>query len=203
MLHLRFNLMTADPAKIGDALKFVESEVFPEVETQPGSLGLSLYRNKELGVAILESLWASPESMHASEQMAGPARAEAVRRAAGTVAVERYRLAVFEQDARLWPGAAMRLTRMDIEPAGMEDGVDAYGDSAVPLLADTDGFRSALLLTDPQSGHCIAESIWANAEDLAASRSVAAAVRVDLAGTGFAVRGLEEYELAYSTARKP
>ena len=169
-MHVRFNLMTADPARLGDTLKYIESEVFPQVESQPGSLGLSLYKDQELGLGILESIWASDDSMHASEHMASPARAEAVRRAAGTVSVERFQLPVFEQDARPWPGAAMRLVRMDIETSELADGVDAYGDTAVAELAETDGFRSALLLADPLTGHCISETIWANGEHLAASR---------------------------------
>jgi hypothetical protein len=202
MMHVRFNLITADPARLGDALKYIETEVFPEVESQPGSLGLSLYKDQELGLGILESIWASDDSMHASEHMATPSRAEAVRRAAGTVSVERFQLPVFEQDARPWPGAAMRLIRMDIEPSDLEDGVDSYGDTAVAELAETEGFRSALLLADPLTGHCLSETIWANAEHLAASRSVAAAVRVDLADEGYRMRAVEEYELVYSTARK-
>jgi hypothetical protein len=202
MMHVRFNLITADPDRLGDALKYIESEVFPEVESQPGSLGLSLYKDHQLGLGILQSVWASGDSLHASEHMASPARAEAVRRAAGTVSVERYQLPVFEQDARPWPGAAMRLIRMDVEPSELEDAVAAYGDTAVAEFAETEGFRSALLLVDPLSGHCISETIWANAEHLAASGSVAAEVRADLADDGYIIRGVQEYELVYSTARK-
>jgi hypothetical protein len=45
---------------------------------------------------------------------------------------------------------------MDI---GIADGVHAYGDDAVPLLADTQGFRGALLLVDEVTGHVIIEAI--------------------------------------------
>jgi hypothetical protein len=37
------------------------------------------------------------------------------------------------------PGAALRLTRMDIQPSGVADAVEAYGDTAVPGLAETEG----------------------------------------------------------------
>ncbi len=202
MLHVRFNLMTADPARLGDALKFIEAEVFPEVDRQPGSLGLSLYKDAERGLAILESVWASAHAMESSEQIAAPARAEAGRRAAGTVSVQEYSLPIFELDARLWPGAAMRLSRMDIHPSSVQEGIDVYGDTAVPWLADTDGFRCAMLLVEPHTGHCISETVWGNAEQRAQSRSVAAALGADLAAAGYVMRGVEEYELVYSTARK-
>ena len=68
---------------------------------------------------------------------------------------------------------------MDIEPSRIEDAIEAYGDTAVPWLADNAGFCSALLLVDERTGHAISETVWQNVEALAASRSVAAAIRVE------------------------
>jgi hypothetical protein len=87
VLQVRFNLITADPLRLGDSLKFIEAEVRPVVESLPGSLGISLYANPELGVAIVESFWASRVALVQSEEMVSPGRQEAVRRAGGTVAV--------------------------------------------------------------------------------------------------------------------
>ncbi|HEX4661975.1 MAG TPA: hypothetical protein VH307_31650 [Streptosporangiaceae bacterium] len=203
MLQVRFNLITADPLRLGDSLKFIEAEVRPVVESLRGSLGISLYANPELGVAIVESFWASRVALVQSEEMVSPGRQEAVRRAGGTVAVERYRVPVFEREAPLSPGAALRLTRMDIQPSGVADAVEAYGDTAVPGLAETEGFRGALLLADRDTGHLISETIWRNPQALAASRSVAAAVWVDtVASTGCVIRAVEEYGVIFSSARK-
>ena len=50
----------------------------------------------------------------------------------------------------------------------------------------------------------ISETIWRSHEALAASRSVAAAVRVDAVGsTGCVIRAVEEYGLVFSSAWKP
>jgi hypothetical protein len=174
-----------------------------QVESQPGSLGTSLYTDPEPGLAILESFWASDAAMTASEHHLGPSRREAVERAAGTVAVERYQVPVFEQEAPGRAGAGLRLTRMDFEPAEIEDAVAAYGDQAVPWLAETRGFCSTLLLVDESSGHAISETVWQNQEVLAATRSLAAAVRVEtVAATGAVIRAVEEYGLVTSSARK-
>jgi hypothetical protein len=200
---MRFNLITADPLRLGDVVKFIEAEVHPEVESQPGSLGMSLYTNPDLGVAILESFWVSHDALRISEHVVAPSRREVVRRAAGTVSVERYRVPVFEREAPPRAEAGLRLTRMDVEPSRVEDGVEAYGDTVVPWLADTEGFCSALLLVDRNTGHSISEAIWRNPPALAASRSVAAAVRVDaVATTGCVIRAVEEYGLVFSSARK-
>lgn len=203
-MQARFNVITADPLRLDDSVKFIEAEVRPAVEGRHGSLGMSLYANPELGVVILESFWASREALQLSEQAISPYRADAVRRAAGTVCVERYRVPVFELEAPLSAGAGLRLTRMDIEPSRVEDAVEAYGDTAVPWLAETEGFCAALLLTDRATGHSISEVIWRNRQALAASRSVAAAVRVEtVASTGCVIRAVEEYSLIFNSARKP
>ena len=89
MLHARHNLITADPSQLSDSVKFIESEVRPNVESQPGNLGLALQLNPELGVAILESFWVSGDALRVSERVVAPSRAAAVRRATGTVTVER------------------------------------------------------------------------------------------------------------------
>ncbi len=169
MLHIRFNLITADPLQLGDAIKFIEAEVRTGVESQPGNLGLALYANLELGVAVLESFWVSGDAMRVSEHVVSPSRREAVRRASGTVSVERYELPIFEREASLADGAWLRLTRMD-----------------------------------RTRGHLISESIWRSHEALAASRSVAAAVRVDAVDSmGCVIRAVEEYGLVFSSAWKP
>jgi len=203
MLHVRFNFMTADPARLAESIKFIESEVRPQVESQPGSLGLAVYTDPEAGLAIIESFWASNNAMAASEHTVMPNRREAVKRAAGTVAVERYGVPVFELEAPVRSGAGMRLTRLDVEPSQFEDAIEGYGDTAVPWLADAKGFCSALLLVDPNTGHAISETTWKDKEALVDSRSLAASVRVDtVTATGFAIRAVEEYGLVSTSARK-
>src|SRR6266481_2009592 len=194
MQHVRFNLITADPERLADSVKFIRAEVRPQVDSQPGSLGTSLYTDTERGLAILESFWVSDDAMQASEHTVTTGRREAVRRAAGTVSVERFQVPVFELEAPLRTGAGLRLTRMDFEPSRVEDAVEAYGDTAVPWLADTAGFCSALLLMDKRTGHSISETVWRDEQALAGSRGVAAAIRVDtVAATDGVVRAVEEY----------
>jgi quinol monooxygenase YgiN len=204
MLHVRFNLLTSDPDRLAESVSFIESEVRDRVQSRPGNLGLSLYTNPVLGTAVVESFWVSGDALRASEQTVSSGRRQAARLAAGTVAVERFQLPVFEREAPLEPGAGLRLTRMDIEPFQIEDAIEAYGDIVVPWLAETAGLCSALLLVDPGTGRSISESVWRDQQALAASRRIAAAVRVDFAAsTDCAVRAVEEYGLVFNSSWKP
>lgn len=203
MLHVRLNLITADPICLGDSVKFVENVVRPVVESQPGNLGMALNLNPDLGLAILESFWVSGDALRVSERMAAPNRAAAVRRATGTVTVERYSVPVFEREAPLHSGEGVRVTRLDVQPGAVEDTVTAFGDVTVPWLADTEGFCSTLLFIDRSSGRSRVETVWRDPETLAASRSAAAAIRVDtVRATNCVIRSVEEYQLVFSSARK-
>lgn len=204
MLQARVYLITLDPAELDDSVKFAETEFRPVVERLPGSLGISLFTNPEIGVAVLESFWASRDQMRLSEQMITPGCRGGLRRPSGTVSAERYRVPVFEQQAPLSPGSGLRLTRMDVDPARVEDAVQVYGDTVVPSLADTGGFGGTLLLADRDSGRLIGEAVWRNDKALAASRGIEARERVSLVeATGCAIQAVEEYGLLVNSVRKP
>ena len=138
---------------LDECVKSIEGELRPALESQPGSLGLSLLVSPGLGVAVLESFWASAGALQASEQAAASQRTELARRTRASVTDEQYRILVFEQAAvPLGGGEAVRLTRMQAKPAAVEDVTEAFGDSAVPWLAESPGFRAALLFADPDRG---------------------------------------------------
>ena len=202
MMRARVNLITADPDRMADTIGYIKTSVRPAIESLDGSLGLSLYANAEIGVAVLESFWASREALIHSEQMAAPRRTDVVRRAVGTVSVERYRVPVYEREAPLDTAVGLRLTRMDVDPPRIEDTVECFGATVVPRMADTGGFCGALLLVDRDTGRSISETMWASRKALAASRGEAAAVRVEtVQSTGALIRAVEEYGLVFSTAR--
>jgi hypothetical protein len=73
----------------------------------------------------------------------------------GSVTYERYQILVFEREVLLHGGQEVRLTRIEVKPSAVTDVIEVFADSAVPWLAETDGFRSALLFADPGSGQLI------------------------------------------------
>jgi Antibiotic biosynthesis monooxygenase len=204
MMQARLSMITADPAQLGHAMTVLHDEVRPGVEGQPGSLGIALAADPELGVAVLESVWSSADALIASEDTVGLARSEIQRRAAATVSVQRYEVPVFELDAPLQPGAGLRVMQLEIKPSQVEDGIEAYGDVVVPTLADVPGFRAAQLLVDPRSGHAVSATGWRDAHALAASRRAGAAIRVELTRSAdWLITAMGEYHVLYSSARKP
>ena len=131
MMHVRFSLITADPPVLAGCVGYLQDEARPALESQHGSLGLALL--EEPGVVIFESFWATHEALWLSEETEAVFRGELARRVERPVKAEDYQVAVFEREGP--PGEAVRLTRMEVKPAGVADVIDVYGDTAVPWLA--------------------------------------------------------------------
>jgi hypothetical protein len=137
--------------------------------------------------------------------MNGPAvtRGELGRRARGPVTCERYQIPVFEREALLHGGEEVRLTRIEVKPSAVMDVIEVFGNSAVPRLAETDGFCSALLFANPGSGRLISESAWQDRQARAASPSVAAVIRADLLeAADCRIGAVDDYRLVFSSVRK-
>ena len=90
--HAEFNLITADPARLGPAVVFIEAKVRPEIEGRAGSLGISICTNPEVGVAIFQSVWTSADALQITKNKGLPGREEAVRRAGGGLRGAGYRV---------------------------------------------------------------------------------------------------------------
>ncbi len=219
MLHVEVSRIAGDPLRLGDTISYMASEVRPAVERQPGSLGTALFIDPAAGGMGFESFWASHGSLVESEEVIAASVREAARRTGGTVTRERYEVLVFEREAPWRGGQGVRVTLVSVEPSKAEDAVapmsaessklsnveDAvawYGDTAVPLLAETSGFCAALLYADWASGRLISETVWQDPHALAASRSAATAGEAAAAEAVHGVIGASaEYRLVFSSAR--
>jgi quinol monooxygenase YgiN len=200
MEHARLNLMTTDPTRLGDAVQYLEHDARARVEKRPGSLGMSLAVDEERGVAVMASFWVSGDAMRESEKQVAALADEVVRKGAGTLSVERYELASVTRLHRGAPGAGVRITRAERRRDRVDEAVAAYEDTALPWLTESDGFCSAVLFVNRQTGRAVEETVWRDQAALAASRGTAAAVRSEtVAATDAEIVALEEYRLVFNT----
>jgi hypothetical protein len=203
MIHVRFSLIAADPRVLAGCLGFIEDEARPVLEGHRGSLGLSLLTRQEPGVAIVESFWTTHEAFWSSAEADALVRDELARRVGRPVTAEDFEVPVFEREAPLRSGQAVRLTWVAVKPLGTFDVIDVYGDTAVPQLADTPGFCAALLFAAPASGRLISQTVWRDPAARTASPSVASVLRREvLPEEDCEIRGIEDYSLVLSSARK-
>ena len=83
MLHTRINHFVAAPAALDECLTYIEREIRRELESRSGSLGIWVLADRERGVVIFGSVWATGAQMSGSEDAEVPLRGELAKRAAG------------------------------------------------------------------------------------------------------------------------
>lgn len=201
-MHVRMNMLAGDPARLGEATRYLEGTVRPDVEAQHGNRGLACLTNADLGVCIVASYWDTLDAMTASEQAVQVSRKEVTGLLGGTVTVEHYEVPVFVRRSRPHGGAGVRLSRVDCAPASIDAVIEEFRNTAVPALTAMAGLCSAHMMTDRATGRCIVITAWDDMDALAASRPATARLRADVAAvTHLQVRSVEEYQLVFSSVR--
>jgi len=76
-----------------------------------------------------------------------------------------------------------RVVSMEMLPINVGEAVRIYQDRVVPAAREQEGFRGALMLTDPVTGEGLSISLWNSEEDMHASEA-----------SGFYHRKLSELE---------
>jgi len=66
-MYVRMNMLAGDPARLGEATRYLEGTVRPEVEARHGNRGLACLTNAGLGVCIVAAGW------HTGHRRASPA----------------------------------------------------------------------------------------------------------------------------------
>jgi hypothetical protein len=205
MVHVEVYRMTGDPLRLNEATSYMATEARAAVERQHRNLGTSLLIDPDAGAARFESFWASDDALTDSEDVIAASAREAGQRAGATVTAERYQVVVFEREAPLRGGQGVRVTPVNVKPSQLstiEDAIAWYGDTAVPVLADTSGFFAALLYADWASGRLVSETVWRDSHALATSRGTATAGEAAAVAAINGVIGASgEYRLVFSSAR--
>ena len=201
-MYARLVFITGDPARVGDGIRYVEGAAQPVAQELSGYRGMTLLVDRERGSALVATFWATPEDRDASEQASRAVRDSSVAAFGGTARVENYDLAVFEQRRLPAPGAGVRLTFTEGDPADADLAVDAFRTGVVPNAELLPGFCRALSLVDRPRGRGIGAVVYADQAALAAARTAAASIRAETtAKAHLSVRAVDEYELVLTTVQ--
>jgi hypothetical protein len=116
--------------------------------------------DRPAGVIVALSYWDEPA--HSSEAVLTEAREGAVASVGGDLVAESYEVAVGERISVPAPGAAVRMVRLQIESARVEDGVAFLREEMLPRLNTGAGLHSAEVLIDRSFGSGVFLTVWAD-----------------------------------------
>ena len=204
-MFVRATTINADPARLDEGIAFVKDNVVPAVNTLPGSLGLSMFVDRDSGTTTVTTAWETEQARADADAVLTPLRAKGSRiLGGGTPVTELLELAVIDRLRPAEPGFFSRITRVTIDPSNVEEAIDAYTSSTLHDLQLLDGYCSAVLLVDRPRGLGVVSVLFDTRAHLEASRPKAEEIRrTGLAKAGAEIDEVREAEIVLAGIRLP
>jgi len=203
-VYARSTTFQAQPDSIDEGIAFVKDEVLPTLTGTDGCIGLSMICDRESGRCITTSAWSSEDAMSSTEQTVQPLRQRGAEIFGGEPTVDRWEIAVLHRHAASGEGACVRCTWLSMDAAGVENATQTYRMTTLPALEAMDGFCSASLMINRETGRAVSTATFASHEAMVASRSAADALRTRTAADVSAtVTDVNEFELALAHLHVP
>ncbi|HEY8822134.1 MAG TPA: hypothetical protein VIM49_09360 [Dermatophilaceae bacterium] len=203
-MYARSTTFQAQPGSIDEGIAFVQDEVLPTLTATDGCIGLSMICDRESGRCIATSAWSSEDAMTSTEQMVQSLRQRGAEIFGGEPTVDRWEIAVLHRHAPSGEGACVRCTWLSMDAAGVENAIQTYRMTTLPALEAMDGFCSASLMINRETGRAVSSATFASRDAMVASRSAADSLRTRTAADVSAtVTDINEFELALAHLHVP
>jgi heme-degrading monooxygenase HmoA len=206
VVYARTTIIQGDPAKIDDGITHVRDQVFPAVTAMDGCVGMSLLVDRGSGRCIATTAWESEAAMRASAEMVRPLR-DGAERALGSSTgsdVDVWEVAVVHRDHATPDGACARVAWLSGASDTAEHAMDVFKMAVLPKLQELDGFCSASMLLNRETGRTAGTFIYDSRAQLEATREAAARLREAASRErGATVDDVAEMEVAFAHLHVP
>ncbi|HSE71139.1 MAG TPA: hypothetical protein VLA97_10310 [Nocardioidaceae bacterium] len=177
-MYARSTTINADTTRLDEGIAHVNDVVLPTLQDM-GCIGLSMLVDRASGRCIVTTSWETREAMRASAERANTIRDRAAQifAVSGEPMVEEWEIAIMHRDHRSREGACVRATWMQVAPSDVDRALDVYRLASLPAMEQLEGFCSASLLIDRETGRCVSSVTYDSPEALERNRDKAGAVR--------------------------
>ncbi len=198
-MFVRTLYLTGDPGRLDETVEALGTGGRKLLSDQPGFRGFGLFKDAGLGKILTVTWWATEQDRTVSDEQLRGRREALVEPFAATIATANYEAAVFHRSAQPRPGAGLRISRLDVDPADVDLLIDTFRGTTLPRLQTLDGLTGAALFVDRERGRGMVGVIFTDLATLAASRAGQAAARGESAAKAHVtVTGLEEFEVVFA-----
>lgn len=205
-MFARTTIIQGDPARLDEGLAHVRDQVLPEVTRMDGCMGMSMLVNRESGRCIVTTAWESEAARDDSLEKVRSLREDAEQRLSGGPSeVYQWEVAAVHRDHPVPEGACVRLTWVRAtDTTDVDRMIDIYKVGVLPRIQEFNGFCSASLLIDRESGRGVGTLILDSRDQLDATREAASRVREQATKEmGATVEDVEELEVAFAHLHVP
>ena len=205
IVHARSTSVQAQPSSIDAGLAHIRDEVMPAVQAIDGCVGMSVLMDRGSGRCIITTAWETDEAMRASAEKASRLRDRAAEKLGGNVEkIEQWEIAALHRDHRSRDGACARATWVKSDPARADQNIEYYKTSVLPEVENLDGFCSASLMIDRETGRSVSTVTFDSREAMERNRDQALALKTaKIREAGVEELDEREFELALAHLRVP
>jgi heme-degrading monooxygenase HmoA len=176
-VYARSTTIRARPDAIDEGISYVRDEVMPMIQQIDGCIGISMLADRESGRCIATSAWQSMEAMRASDEQLRSIRDRAGEIMGGSPEIEEWEIAYLHRDHQVPEGAGARSSWLESGPEEVDRAIDVFKMGIMPQLEQLDGFCSASLLVNRETGRSVATTSWDSREAMEGSRDKADTMR--------------------------
>lgn len=203
-MYARSTTVQAHQDSIDEGVAHIRDEVMPALLDMPGCIGLSMLVDRTSGRCIATSAWDSQEAMRASEDAARPMRERAAEIMGNRAQVDEWEIAVLHRDHRTREGSCVRATWVRFGAGEVARAIDIYKMAMLPAMEQFEGFCSASLMIDRESGIGVSSVTYDSMDAMARTREDADSLRLSGAReAGVEVLDVCEFELALAHLHVP
>jgi hypothetical protein len=201
----RSTTIMARPERIDDGIALVNDELMSMMAGFDGYLGVSMLVDRETGRCIATTSWESEAAMRASNDQLTPVRQRLLEALGGDgLEVQEWEIAIMHRDHESPAGACARVTWARPPAGELDAGVEAFKTRVLPLLEDQDGFCSASMLINRETGMLCGTVSFDSLASVEGTRELAAEQRAKMSElTGIEFDDVLECELAIHHLRVP
>jgi heme-degrading monooxygenase HmoA len=169
-VYARSTTIRARLDAIDEGISYVRDEVMPMIQQIDGCIGISMLADRESGRCIATSAWQSMDAMRASDEQLRSIRDRAGEIMGGSLEIEEWEIAVMHRDHQVPEGACARSSWVECAPADLDRAIDVFKLGILPQADQIDGFCSASLLVNRETGRAVATTSWDSREAMERSR---------------------------------
>ncbi|NKX90397.1 hypothetical protein [Nocardia coubleae] len=204
-MYARSSTIAAQPSSIDSGIAYLRNKVMPQLPEFDGWVGLSLMVNRATGRCIATTAWDSEDALRSSQSRAQPLRDGLAQAMSGRLEkIDEWDVAVMHREHLAGPRACTRCTWLQMDPAGMDLLIDTFKTRLLPAFEELEGFRSASLFVDRETGRAVGSTVWSSVEELDSSREHTDRMR-DAASRSLSAEVLDvaEFRLGFAHLRVP
>lgn len=169
-MYARSSTIHARPASIDAGVTYIHDTVWPALAGLNGYIGLSLLIDRSNGRCIATTAWQTEEAMIASRPATNDYRDRAAEILGGRPTVDEWEIGALHRAHHSTPGACVRVTWARVDDEHVERAIDGFRLATIPELEELDGFCSASLMVDRESGFGVASVTFDSADALRRNR---------------------------------